>query len=77
MVWPVTFKQQILKNTIKATKIPKGNSHLQRNNNNKQTNKQLNACTLQRQSLSVPFGTKLRTAITPSELHVVNEGGYM
>ena len=60
---------------------------MQRNNKNKetkktkkqqkQTNKQLNACTLQRQSLSVPFGTKLRTAITPSELHVVNEGGYM
>ena len=67
--------QQILKNTIKATKILKGNKHLQRNN--KQPNKQLNTCTLQRQSLSVPFGTKLRTAITPSELHVVNEGGYM
>ena len=31
--------------------------------------------TLQRQSLSVPFGRKFLTVMTPSELHDVNDGG--
>lgn len=38
---------------------------------------QSGTCTLHRQSLSVPFGIKFLTIMTPSELHVLNDGGHI